>query len=69
MSSYEGKYFISYIFLISSHQPTTVYEVKQGSNEYAAQATAFHETLMFPDYEIVAMYRIQNPILWKFYSL
>ena len=40
-----------------------------GSDEYLKIAVMFHETMSFPRADIKCIKRVQNPILWQFYSV
>ncbi|KAH9518840.1 hypothetical protein Btru_006378 [Bulinus truncatus] len=46
-----------------------VYEVVPDTEEYKELAFLFHETLEFPNYDIVRILRIQNSIMWKYFAL
>ena len=39
------------------------------SDEYINVAVRFHEHMLFPNADITKIVRIQNPYLWKSYSL
>ncbi|KAK3593994.1 hypothetical protein CHS0354_040740 [Potamilus streckersoni] len=39
------------------------------SEEYLQVVLKFHQTMVFPMYDVVKVTRIQNPILWRYYSV
>ncbi|KAL3842806.1 hypothetical protein ACJMK2_020790 [Sinanodonta woodiana] len=39
------------------------------SEEYLQVVLKFHQTMVFPIYDVVKVTRIQNPILWRYYSV
>ncbi|KAL5006405.1 hypothetical protein ScPMuIL_015211 [Solemya velum] len=43
--------------------------VEAGSEEYVKVALNFHATMEFPKSDIVKISRVQNPILWRYYSV
>nr|KAG5702367.1 hypothetical protein BaRGS_002149 [Batillaria attramentaria] len=43
--------------------------LKPDSEEYIEVAIRFHTTMTFPQADVTQILRIQNPIMWKYYSL
>ncbi|KAH9504955.1 hypothetical protein Btru_061149 [Bulinus truncatus] len=49
--------------------PVMLYDVHPSTDEGALLLSMFHKTLVYPDFSITRLFRVQNPILWLHYAL
>ncbi|XP_055891340.1 protein mono-ADP-ribosyltransferase PARP11-like isoform X2 [Biomphalaria glabrata] len=49
--------------------PVMLYDVHPDTDEGAILSSLFHKTLVYPDFLIQRLFRVQNPILWLHYAL
>ena len=65
--------YICVVAIVMAHmfifQDMKTVEVIQGSESYMDVEKMFHRTMHAPRAEIVRIRRVQNPILWQFYSV